>query len=233
MPNELLEQQENTMLTVIERLATDSAADIGKLEKMLDMQERVLNRNAAQSFAADMAAMQSEMPRVLELAQGHNTKYARLEDINDAIRPTLQKFGFCITFRIDQPSTELVSVTAVCSHKLGHSEHASMTLPIDKSGNKNAVQAIGSTVSYGKRYTMCALLNISTGDDTNGAGLTPPPQEPENTKPKELPAISDEGFALALEKIVAGELTAERLCASRSLTIEQECKLLDFSEARR
>ena len=29
------------------------------------------------------------------------------------------------------------------------------------------MQAIGSTVSYGKRYTFCALLNIATGEDND------------------------------------------------------------------
>ena len=214
MSNEITTTSESSaIMSVIERVAMSENADISKLEKMLDMQERVLNRNAAQSYSADMAAMQSEMPRVFKLAEGHNTTYARLEDINDAIRPVLQKFGFCVTFRIDQQNMESVKVTAVCAHKLGHSENANLTLPLDKSGSKNAVQAIGSTVSYGKRYTLCALLNISTGDDTNGFKLG----STQNEKPK----ITDEGLKIALNKIMSGELTQERLMQSRSLTTEQ------------
>lgn len=235
MSNEITatQQHENAMISVIERVATDPNADIGKLEKMLDMQERVLNRNAAQSFAADMAAMQAEMPRVFKLASGHNTTYARLEDINDALRPTLQKFGFCVTFRINQQGLESVTVTAVCSHKLGHSETASMTLPLDKSGSKNAVQAIGSTVSYGKRYAMCALLNISTGDDTNGAELGRSQSKPEAPRIEQKPTISDDGFSAALAKIANGELTAQKLQANRSLTDIQLAALMDFDGARR
>lgn len=235
MSNEItaVQQHENALISVIERVASNPEADIAKLEKMLDMQERVLNRNAAQAFAADMAAMQAEMPRVFKLASGHNTTYARLEDINDALRPTLQKFGFCVTFRINQQGLESVTVTAVCSHKLGHSETASMTLPLDKSGSKNAVQAIGSTVSYGKRYAMCALLNISTGDDTNGAELGRSQSKPEAPRIEQKPTISDAGFAAALEKISNGELTASKLQANRDLSVEQIAKLMDFEEARR
>lgn len=208
--------QENALMAVIERVAMSEGADISKLEKMLDMQERVLNRNACQSYSADMAVMQSEMPRVYKLAEGHNSKYARLEDINDAIRPTLQKFGFCVTFRIEQPSEKSVSITAVCSHKLGHSEKASLSLPLDTSGSKSPVQAIGSTVSYGKRYTLCALLNISTGEDTDGKDLgrnqsLPPPK----------PAISTEGLQASIDKINSGSLTIEKLLSARDLTDEQ------------
>lgn len=178
MSNEIANtDQSAALMSVIERVASDPGSDIAKLEKMLDMQERVLNRNAAQSFTADMAMMQGEMPRVFKLASGHNTTYARLEDINDTVRPVLQKFGFAVTFKTDQPSPKDVTITATLSHREGHKESSSLTLPCDTSGSKNAVQAVGSTISYGKRYAMCALLNISTGDDTNGYKLGDVPGE--------------------------------------------------------
>jgi hypothetical protein len=44
-----------------------------------------------------------------------------------------------------------------------------MTLPLDTSGSKNNVQAVGSSTSYGKRYTATLLLNIRTkGEDDDG-----------------------------------------------------------------
>lgn len=156
------------VLAVIERVAANPDADIDKLERLLDMQERVMNRNAMQAFSADMAAMQAELPTVAETAKGHNNaKYAPLEKINEVIRPVLQKYGFAVTFRTEQQDGA-VSITAVLSHKQGHHQESTLVLPNDTSGNKNLVQAIGSTVSYGKRYALCALLNISTGDDTDG-----------------------------------------------------------------
>ncbi len=48
-----------------------------------------------------------------------------------------------------------------------------MICPLDQSGSKNAIQGAGSSVAYGKRYTLCAILNIVTnGDDRNGAAVT-------------------------------------------------------------
>ena len=218
--NELTASNEsNALMAVIERVAMSENADIAKLEKMLDMQERVLNRNAAQSFTADMAMMQGEMPRVFKLATGHNTTYARLEDINDTVRPVLQKFGFAVTFNIDQPSPKDVKVTAILSHREGHKETSSLTLPCDTSGSKNAVQAVGSTISYGKRYSMCALLNISTGDDTNGFKLGDVQGEkPVGVDALAKPTISEDGLLAAAKKILAGELTLDRLVAARELT---------------
>lgn len=225
MTNDVVKTESQALMSVIERVASDPNSDIAKLEKMLDMQERVLDRNAAQSFTADMAVMQGEMPRVYKLAQGHNITYARLEDINDTVRPVLQKFGFAITFNIEQPDLKSVRVTAILSHREGHTQTSSLLLPCDTSGSKNAVQAVGSTVSYGKRYTMCALLNISTGDDTNGYKLGDVQGE-KTFPPKQT--ISDERLSKAIEKIASGEYTVERLQGTFELTGAQLDHLNDF-----
>lgn len=174
MSTEIAKTNESAaVLQVIERLVLNDSVSIEKVEKMLDMQERILNRNAHQAFTADLAAMQTELPLVAKNGRGHNqAKYALLEDINQAIRPALQKYGFAVTFRIVQTEKQ-VSITAVLSHRLGHSAETSITLPIDVSGSKNATQAVGSTISYGKRYAIGALLNISTGDDNDAATAAP------------------------------------------------------------
>lgn len=186
--------ESQALISMIERVCLDPNADISKLEKMLDMQERILNRNAEQAFAADFAAMQSELPRIarngtIEIKKDgrliQSTPFAKLEDINDGVRPTLQKYGFGVSFSISQNGA-LLTVTAKLLHRLGHSESTSISLPIDTTGSKNAVQGNGSTVSYGKRYAMCALLNISTGDDTDGNPQDLPPDLPNTVGEEEL-----------------------------------------------
>jgi hypothetical protein len=194
----------NALLSMIERVCLDPTADIDKLSKMLDMQERVLNRNAEQAFAADFAAMQSELPRIarngkIEIKKDgrsiQSTAFAKLEDINDGVRPTLQKYGFGVSFTIDQ-SGGLITVTAKLLHRLGHSEKTAISLPIDTSGSKNNVQGNGSTVSYGKRYAICALLNISTGDDVDG-------HEPEPDFGIIEQPLADLAAATSLEELAA------------------------------
>ena len=62
-----------------------------------------------------------------------------------------------------------MDITAILSHREGHSEETTLTLDADKSGSKNAVQAVGSSISYGQRYAAVALLNITTrGMDDDG-----------------------------------------------------------------
>lgn len=167
-----VQPESNALLAVISRVATDPNCDLDKMERLLNMQERVMARRAEQAFNAAMAAMQAEIPSIAERGTGHNIKYATLEDILDTVRPIMHKYGFAVSFRISQ--VDRVTVTGVLMHKDGHREETSMTLAADTSGSKNAVQAIGSSVSYGKRYVLCAMLNIATrGEDDNGYAATP------------------------------------------------------------
>ncbi len=219
MSTEVISQPANesaAVLSMIGRVSWDHQSDMSKFEKLLDMQERVLNRNAKQAFMADLAMMQSELPRVAEKGKSNNGKYALLEDINDTVRPALQKYGFAVSFRIKQEDPKSLTVTGILAHRHGHSEETSMILPVDTSGSKNATQAVGSTVSYGKRYVICAILNISTGDDTDG---NLPGAPPASTPPKQQ--ISDDRLSKALDKIKAGAYTKEKLFATFDLTDEQ------------
>lgn len=161
------------IMQVIERAATNPEVDIVKLEKLLDMHERIQGKNAEVAFNSAMAEMQSEIPSIAERGQGHNIKYATLEDIIDVVRPIMNKYGFAVSFEVDNKSN-FMTVTGVLMHRAGHSMRTSMTLPFDNSGSKNAVQAIGSSVSYGKRYVICAMLNIATRkEDDNGYAAVP------------------------------------------------------------
>lgn len=164
---------ENSLLAVISRVATDPNCDLDKMERLLNMQERVMAKQSEQAFNAAMAAMQAEIPSIAERGTGHNIKYATLEDIVDTVRPIMHKYGFAVSFRVAQAAPQ-ITVTGVLMHKDGHREETSMMLAADTSGSKNAVQAIGSSVSYGKRYVLSALLNIATrGEDDNGYAATP------------------------------------------------------------
>ena len=132
------------------------------------------SKEARTAFDGAFAAMQPELPVVAERGtvtdwNGSPTStYALWEDINEAIKPVISKFGFGLRFRTGQDHNTII-VTAILSHSGGHAEETTMRLPVDLSGGKNPVQAIGSSTSYGKRYTASALLNLtSRGEDDDG-----------------------------------------------------------------
>ena len=172
------------ILQVVERAASNKDVDIDKLERLLLMHERIKAREAAAAYADALARMQAELPIIGERGgikdrngniQSH---YALWEDVVGQITPVLSRHGFGLSFRVTNDA-QGVTVTGVLSHALGHSEQTSLMLPIDTSGSKNAVQSVGSSTSYGKRYTAGCLLNLRSGATEDDDGTGPQPVEPD------------------------------------------------------
>lgn len=166
------------LLEVIAKAARDPNVDIDKMERLLQMQERVYARNAKEAYDGALAVLQPDLPvisergKILNKNGGVQSTYALWEDVNEAIRPLLAEHGFALSFKTGKRGDQ-VTVTGILSHRDGHREETTVELPSDGSGSKNAVQAIGSSTSYGKRYAAFALLNItSRGEDDDGQTAT-------------------------------------------------------------
>lgn len=167
---------------MFERLATNPDVDVAKLERLIAMQERIIAHNAKSEFEAAFAQMQGELPEITEHGEitvdGQvRSKYARYEDIIEVVRPILQRHGFALRFRNETLANGQLKIVGVLSHRSGHSDEDNFECPPDVSGKKNNIQAMGSTRSYGQRYTTISLLNIvSRGADDDGkkAGLKAP-----------------------------------------------------------
>ena len=164
-----------SMLNMISEAAVNPKVDVAKLEKLMDLQERYLNREAANAYARDFVQMKPELPRVAKRKYNGQTKsnYAPLEDINSEIDPILSKWGFGTQTKILSQTEDSVTVQATVLHKGGHSESNTVIMPLDNAGmagtkNKTDVHATASSITYAKRVALCALLNISTGDDKDG-----------------------------------------------------------------
>lgn len=189
--NEIAQQQETAMTSFIERAAGDKDVDIDKFERLIALQNQERDRQAKMAYNSDMALMQSEMPTISEKGQivvkdQLRSKYARYEDIVEAVKPLFAKYGFYFSAKTDFDQNMLI-VEGTIGHKLGHEETTKMRLPFDCSGSKNNVQAIGSSVSYGKRYVISMLLNIATGgEDDDGADAQPPQQNAKTTAGRTL-----------------------------------------------
>ncbi len=176
MSNEVAVTQPDQFIAMMERLAMADNVDVSKIEKMMDLQERILDRNAKQAYMADFSQMQPKLPAVERKGKAHNTKYAKYEDIVDAVRPHLGQYGFGFSHKVNQIDNK-IEVVCTLTHKSGYSESTQFVAAADISGSKNAVQAVGSTISYGKRYTLLALLGIATEEeDTNGNVFITPEQ---------------------------------------------------------
>ncbi len=94
--------------------------------------------------------------------------YEDLAEIARTIDPILGSHGLSYRFRVASQPNEPVRVTCIVSHRDGHSEETTLHAGRDESGNKNAIQAIGSTVTYLQRYTLKAALGLAASHDDDG-----------------------------------------------------------------
>lgn len=156
-------------ISMFERLALDPSVDVDKLERLIQMKERIDRMNAEASFNAAFAIMQPRIPVIIERGKTDKGRYAELEDIIEAVRPVLADHGFALSHRTEWPSATQVRVVGVLMHRDGHHRTSEFLSGADTSGSKNAIQALGSSVSYGRRYTTKDLLCIVTrGEDNDG-----------------------------------------------------------------
>lgn len=147
--------------------AVAAGADIDVLEKLMSLQERWEASQARKAFDEAVAAAKAEIPPIERNAKGHNSKrYADFSAIAKVVDPILGKHGLSYRYRTTQ--TDKISVTCILSHKAGHSEETTLTGPADGSGNKNAIQAIGSTLTYLQRYSLVQMLGLAAAADDDG-----------------------------------------------------------------
>jgi ERF superfamily len=178
-------------LAIIERVAKDPSVDVGKLRELIELQKDVMRIQAKVEFDKAFAVMQPQLPTITKRGQitanekdasGKRTgkkfvqsRYARLgEDIQPFIKPILERHGFAIRFQTEWPQ-DMVRVIGILSHEAGHSERSTFEAPADKSDYRTHVQSLGSTVSYGRRYTTIDLLNLTVQGMDNDGRTSPPP----------------------------------------------------------
>ena len=168
---------EAQVFSAIERIMTDPNASVERANQAFDFYQKVQADQARKAFDAAMADARAEIkPIVKNRLVSHETKAGgtksyRHEDLGEIARtvdPILSAHGLSYRFRTTSNPNEPISVTCIVSHRLGYSEENSLTAGRDESGNKNSIQAIGSTITYLQRYTLKAALGLAASHDDDG-----------------------------------------------------------------
>jgi hypothetical protein len=92
----------------------------------------------------------------------YGSKYTSIGNMFNTVTPRLSKYGFSVNFEVQQ--AEMITVTCIVTHKLGHSESVSMSAPPDGSGSKNTLQQIKSTLTYLRAATFESAIGIASSD---------------------------------------------------------------------
>ena len=173
---------DNNPLAVIAN-AVEKGMDADQLGKLVDLHERIEKMNSLRAYQESMCACQADMQSIVKEAENKHTKskYALLEHIVHAIKPIYTKHGFSLSFHQGELTRDgWMRILADVMHTRGHREVKFLDLPIDGTGAKggnsamNAVQGVGSTTTYGKRYLTCEIFNlVVAGMDLDGNNNEP------------------------------------------------------------
>lgn len=164
--------------------ALSNGAGIETLERLMKLQLDWEANEARKAFHAAVARFKLEPDLVImkrklvqfETNTGDDVSYmhAELSDITDVLGPKLALHGLSYDWELTQ-EPNLIRVTCVLSHALGHSKRVTLQGAPDNSGKKNAIQQVQSTITYLERGTLLAITGMSTkGMDDDGAGGSQP-----------------------------------------------------------
>ena len=159
-------------------------ADLEMVKQFMDLRDREEAREAKNAYTAAMAAFKLNPPEIEKDKQvGFDSKkpgvastsysHASLGNVSTRINKGLGEHKLSAAWKTEQGEGG-ITVTCTITHAMGHSESTSLKANADNTGNKNSIQAIGSTISYLERYTLLALTGLATKDmDDDAIGSDP------------------------------------------------------------
>lgn len=169
------------MLAAIESAALNPNVDVEKMNRLLDMYERIAKQNAMAEYNAAMSKAQSEMTRVAADAENSQThsRYATYAALDRVLRPIYTSHGFSLSFGTeDSPKEEHIRVTCTVMHASGHREVRHVDMPSDGKGAKGGdvmtkTHAAYSAGTYGMRRLLTMVFNVAVGQDDDGNAAQP------------------------------------------------------------
>lgn len=169
-------QSQNQSVEGLISLALKEKVPVESLERLFSLREKVKAEQAKEAFVKSMADLQSELPVIKKLKEGHVAKFAPLEDVVEVTKPFIRKHGFSYRWNTSQTEKN-IKVVCIATHTLGHSEETDMTSEVEETvtGNasgkatKSAPQRVASTITFLKRYTFINLFGVViAGEDFDG-----------------------------------------------------------------
>lgn len=129
-------------------------------------------------LAAALAKAQGEIENAEKDVKGNYGKYATLASTWNAIRGALAKNEIAIFQRPLTIDGKLIMCTMLMHSSGEFLDDSELEMIYDKSGGRiSPMQAMGSAVTYARRYTLQAALGVAPADDDDGEGAGKP-QDP-------------------------------------------------------
>lgn len=135
------------------------------------------------NIATSLVKFNGEVETISKDAKNPHFKntYASLDNIVEEIRPLLFKHGITV-MQIPSGDGETVSMKTMLLHESGEWMESE---PLCMKPVKNDPQGVGSCITYARRYSLCSMLNLSTGDDDDGNDASHPQKGAQSASSKQ------------------------------------------------
>lgn len=161
--------------------ATNPNVNIDVIKALRDLHRDLVQERAEQQFNDAMNVIQSNMDPILADARNPQTKskYASHAALDHVLRPLYTGHGISLSYDTDD-CPDPGSVRVVCYASRGpYTRKYKMDIPADGKGAKGGevmtrTHAVGSALTYGKRYLLGSIFNIAIDrdDDGNAASIS-------------------------------------------------------------
>lgn len=162
------------------------------------------------NIITSLVKARAEFPVLLKnsINPHYKSRYSDLDAVIECVTPSLSKYGICIFQAVEQIG-ELNCLVTYLYHESGESLKSSYPLP-----NISDPQKLGSSVTYARRYSICAALSIAADSDDDGnaakkAGTAKPSASSGLPFSNPQQAIAWAAGLLNIEEIEAAQLMAE------------------------
>lgn len=154
----------------------------------------------------------------------YKSKYCSLSNILENIQLPLAEAGLCFSQLPDEHS-----LTTILIHsESGEYLQASYVMPVAK---QNDPQAVGSSITYARRYALGAILGLNIEEDDDANKGSDKPKAEQKTEQPSKPWInkgSDE-WKVAINAILKGVRTIDDLKKTYSISKVNEAELISLT----
>lgn len=151
---------------------------------------------SVKSISEALVKAQSEFGTLPKDKNGYGYKYTDIDTVISYVRPILSKNGLAFMQTLSTVDGKSAMTTRVL-HTSGEWIEDTVVLPDVVLAKTNAAQNMGASITYMRRYSLCAVLGISADEDTDAVvevrtvepAKKPAPKE---EKPKKIEFTKDE-----------------------------------------
>lgn len=148
------------------------------------------------SLAAALAVLQTRLPRIAksETAKvvsqkgSYSYTYAGLADISAQVLPLLGAVGLSFTAKPTFDDNGRYVLACTLRHTSGDTDEGIYLLPTG-----GTPQSLGSAITYGRRYILCAMTGIAPDEDDDGASAEAAAASQPRTAQRSKPTAAEPG----------------------------------------